>query len=488
MVTKEILQAFTFDDLLLIPAKTEVLPKDVDTSTRITRNISIRIPLISAAMDTVTESAAAIVMAQEGGLGIIHKNLSIEDQVLQAKKVKRFESGIIVEPVTIEPDKTIQDAIELRKLHNVSGFPVVSGKKVVGMLTNRDIQSEKNHSKPVKDVMTPQDRLITIKEGEPVERAREMLVKNRIEKLPIVNDAYELRGLITSKDLDKEMTCPNATRDSDGRLRVGAAIGVGPQELERASALIAANVDCIVIDTAHGHSKGVLDTIKLFKDKFRDIDLVAGNIATGEAAEDLIKAGADALKIGMGPGSICTTRIVAGVGMPQISAVMSCAEVARKKNVPVIADGGIKFSGEITKAIAAGADVVMIGSLFAGTDESPGDLYLYHGRPYKGYRGMGSLAAMEKGSKERYSQGHIKDADKLVPEGIEGRVPYQGKMAGVIHQLVGGLRSGMGYTGCTSIEELKTKTKFVRITPSGLRESHVHDVIITKEAQNYRVE
>lgn len=484
----DIKEGLTFDDVLLIPAETSVLPKDVDLSTQFTPKIRLAIPLVSAAMDTVTESATAIAMAQEGGIGIIHRNLNIAEQADEVRRVKRFEGGIVFEPITIEPNRTITDAINLRELHKVSGFPVVKDGKLVGIITSRDIQSTHDHGKLVSDVMTKFEELVTLREGSSVDEARKLLFENRVEKLPIVNSKGELRGLITIKDLEKQSNFPYATRGEHERLRCGAAIGTGQKEIERAQALLEAGADCIVIDTAHAFSKGVLETIKLFKSHFKNAELVVGNIATAEAAEALIKAGADALKIGMGPGSICTTRIVAGVGMPQLSAINDCATVARKKGVPVIADGGIKFSGDVTKALAAGADTVMIGSLFAGTDETPGEVFLYQGRTYKGYRGMGSLPAMNRGSKERYFQGHVSEMEKFVPEGIEGRVPYRGKISSVIHQLTGGLRSGMGYVGCTTIPELKSKPKFVRISPAGLRESHVHDVIITKEAPNYRVE
>jgi len=438
-------------------------------------------------MDTVTESATAIAMAQEGGLGIIHKNFSIEGQAAEVARVKRFEGGVIFEPVTIKKEMTIRDAHDLQKVHKVSGFPVVSGKKLVGIITSRDMRAARSPDQKVSEVMTPIRELVVLKEGEDVEKGRRLLLANRIEKLPIVNGKGELKGLVTLKDIEKRTAFPSATRDGDGRLMVGAAIGVGKSEIERAEGLIAAGADCVVIDTAHGHSKGVIDTIKSFRAKFKHVDLVAGNIATSDAAEALVNAGADAVKVGIGPGSICTTRIVAGVGMPQITAIQNCTVVS-KKGATIIADGGIKFSGDITKAISAGADVVMIGSLFAGTDETPGEMFLYQGRSYKSYRGMGSLDAMQRGSKERYSQGHVTELNKLVPEGIEGRVPYRGKISGVMHQLVGGLRSGMGYVGCASIAELKTKPRFVKISAAGLKESHVHDVTITKEAPNYRVE
>ena len=407
---------------------------------------------------------------------------------MEVRRVKRFEGGIVFEPITIEQERTIGYAKELKTKNKISGFPVVSGKKLVGIITNRDVQASSNDRDLVKSFMTPIKDLITMEEGASFEKARKLLFNNRIEKLPIVNSKGELKGLITVKDLEKRIAYPNASRDSEDRLSVGAAIGVGKKEIERAEALIEAGVDCIVIDTAHGHSKGVLDTVREFKKKFKEKDLIAGNIATADAAEALIAAGADTIKVGIGPGSICTTRIVAGVGMPQLTAVYNCSQVAKKKKVFVVADGGIKYSGDITKAIAAGADTIMIGSLFAGTDEAPGEIFLYQGRTYKGYRGMGSLAAMKKGSKERYCQDHITETEKFVPEGIEGRVTYSGKIEAVIHQLVGGLRSGMGYVGCRNIRELQTKARFVKISPAGLKESHVHDVIITKEAPNYRME
>lgn len=484
----DIREALTFDDVLLVPQETHVLPKDCELASFFTPKIKLAIPLVSAAMDTVTESSTAIAMAQEGGLGVIHRNMTIEDEAIEVRRVKRFEGGIIYEPITIGPDKTIKEAMLLRDVHHISGFPVVNGKKLVGILTNRDIQAARDHNQKVEKAMTPLAKLITVKEGASVEAARKLLFDNRIEKLPIVDAKGILRGLITVKDIEKQASYPYSTRDSRSRLMVGAAIGAGKHEIERAGALLDAGADCIVIDTAHGHSKGVLETIKMFKKEFKNIDLVAGNIATADAAEALILAGADAVKVGMGPGSICTTRIVSGVGMPQITAIVECAHVARKKNVPLIADGGIKYSGDVTKAIAAGADCVMIGSLFGGTDEAPGEIFLYQGRPYKGYRGMGSLSAMHRGSKERYHQGHIIEADKFVPEGIEGRVSYCGRLSSVVHQLIGGFRAGMGYVGCANISELKSKTKFIKISPAGLRESHVHDVIITKEAPNYRVE
>jgi IMP dehydrogenase len=485
---QDIKEALTFDDVLLVPQETSVLPKDVDISTHVTPRIALAIPLVSAAMDTVTESAAAITMAQEGGLGVIHRNMSADDQAYEVGRVKRYESGIVFEPVTISPEATIAEAVGLKERYHFSGFPVVNGKRLVGIITSRDIQSAGGDAKKVKNVMTPLADLIKLKEGRPIEEAARLLKENRIEKLPIVNAKGELKGLVTAKDLKKRATSPFATRDERGRLRVGAAIGVGEAELERAEALLGAGADCIVIDTAHGHSRGVIETVKAFKKRFKGAELIAGNIATEDAAEALIDAGVDALKVGMGPGSICTTRIVGGVGVPQVTAVMDCAEAAKKWGVPVIADGGVKFSGDIVKAIAAGADCVMIGSLFAGTDESPGEVFQYQGRGYKGYRGMGSLSAMHRGSRERYNQGHVTEVDKFVPEGIEGMVPYRGRLSTMVYQLLGGLRAGMGYTGCADIAELKLKARFVRISPAGLRESHVHDVTITKEAPNYRVE
>jgi len=486
MKKKVVGEALTFDDVLLLPMYSEVLPKDVDVSTYLTREIKLNMPLISAAMDTVTESATAITMAREGGLGVIHKNLSIEAQALEVDKVKKSESGMIVDPITMEPENKIYEALEIMRRYKISGVPITKNKVLVGILTNRDLRFEKNLNRPISDVMT-KENLITVPEGTTLEEAKDLLQKYRIEKLPVVDKKFRLKGLITIKDIEKARKYPNACKDSLGRLRVGAAVGVGPDRDERVEALIKAGCDVIFIDTAHGHSKLVLESIKVIKKMHPHIPLVAGNIATAEAAEALIKAGVDAIKVGVGPGSICTTRIIAGVGVPQITAIMECAKVASKYKIPVIADGGIKYSGDITKALAAGADTVMVGSLFAGTDESPGESILYQGRTYKVYRGMGSLEAMKKGSGDRYFQADVEDV-KLVPEGIEGRVPYRGPLSQTIFQLIGGLRSGMGYLGCKNIQELKTKTKFVKITPAGLRESHVHDVIITKEAPNYRLD
>ena len=481
----DIKEALTFDDVLLIPAESSVLPKDADLSTRLTKGISLALPIVSSAMDTVTESQTAIAMAQEGGIGIIHRNFTIEAQAAEVRRVKRFESGIVFDPVTISPEKTIGEAIELSRSLNVSGFPVVEHGKLVGILTSRDIGAARDFNQKITAVMTPLSKMVLLKEGTSIDAARDLLTSNRIEKLPVVGSDGELKGLVTIKDLQKQTSNPFATRDAKGRLRCGAAIGAGSKDIERAAALIDAGVDVIVIDTAHGHSMGVVETVKLFKKTFKDTELIAGNIATADAAEALIKAGADAIKVGIGPGSICTTRIVAGVGMPQMTAIYDCAQIAKKKGVCVIGDGGIKYSGDIVKALAVGADSVMIGSLFAGTDEAPGEVFQYQGRTYKSYRGMGSLAAMNKGSKERYFQGHVTEAEKFVPEGVEGRVPYKGKLTNIIHQLMGGLKSGMGYVGCKTIEELKTKPKFVKISAAGLKESHVHDITITKEAPNY---
>ena len=477
----------TFDDILLIPRKSEIIPKDVEISTRLTKSIKLSIPLLSAAMDTVTESSMAISMAQEGGIGIIHKNMNIDEQALEVDRVKKSESGMIVDPITIGPKKTIRDALEIMERNRISGVPVVEGKKLVGILTNRDLRFETNLDLIVEDVMTKKN-LVKVKEGISIEESKKKLHEHRIEKLLVVDDEDNLKGLITIKDIQKTMKHPNASKDDMGRLLVGAAVGVGPEREARIDALINAKVDIIVIDTAHAHSKLVLDAVSDTKKNFGDLELIAGNVATAEGCEALINAGADAVKVGIGPGSICTTRIVAGVGMPQFTAISNCYDVAKKTNTPIIADGGIKFSGDVTKAIAAGADTVMIGSLFAGTDESPGEIILFQGRSYKTYRGMGSIEAMKGGSKDRYFQEGIDDASKLVPEGIEGRVPYKGTLLSSIMQLVGGLKSGMGYLGTKGINELKGDIPFIRISPAGLRESHVHDVIITKEAPNYRRE
>ncbi len=477
----------TFDDVLLIPRYASVIPKDIDVSTRLTPSIPLKIPLLSAAMDTVTESQTAISMAREGGIGIIHKNLSIAAQALEVDKVKKSESGIIADPVTMHPDQRLFEALEIMAQYHISGVPVVKDGKLVGILTNRDLRFESNLSQRVAEVMT-KDHLITAPVGTSLEQAKMLLHKNRIEKLLVVDDHNNLKGLITVKDIEKMEKYPNACKDNFGRLRVGAAIGVGPDRMERTEALIKAGADVIAIDTAHAHSKDVIDGIRDFKQHFPASQLIAGNVATPEGVEALAKAGADAVKVGVGPGSICTTRIVAGVGIPQITAIMNCRKAAEKHATFLIADGGIQFSGDITKALAAGASTVMIGSLFAGTEESPGETVLYQGRSYKVYRGMGSLEAMKKGSKDRYFQACVEEDKKLVPEGIEGRVPYRGPLSSSIYQLVGGLKAGMGYVGCSCIEELRTQCTFIRITSSGLKESHVHNVIITKEAPNYRLE
>jgi IMP dehydrogenase len=486
MLNRDIKEALTFDDVLLVPNYSEVLPTQVDVRTRLTKRITLNIPIMSAAMDTVTESELAIAIAREGGIGVIHKNMSIDEQAEEVDRVKRSESGMIVKPVTVKPDQTIAEAEKIMKKYKISGLPVVDDRgKLLGIITNRDIRFVKDFSKKIKEVMT-KENLITVPVGTTLEEAKEILHKYKIEKLPVVDENGYLKGLITIKDIEKREKYPNACKDELGRLRVGAAVGVGPEALERAKALVDAGVDLIVIDTAHGHSKGVIETLEKIKERF-DVDVVAGNVATPEGTEALIKAGADAVKVGIGPGSICTTRIVAGVGVPQLTAVAQCAEVADKYGISVIADGGIKFSGDIAKAIGAGARAVMIGSLFAGTKEAPGEIILYQGRSYKVYRGMGSLGAMKKGSKDRYFQSDVEEK-KLVPEGIEGMVPYRGPLADTIHQLVGGLRAGMGYCGAANIEEMRKKARFVKITSAGLKESHVHDVIITKEAPNYWVE
>lgn len=485
MVVDRLEEGLTFDDVLLVPGYSEVLPHETDLRTRFTTGLSLNMPLVSAAMDTVTESATAIAMAQAGGIGIIHKNLSIEDQALEVEQVKKSESGMIVNPITIEPDAKLRDALAIMERHRISGVPVTKAGKLVGILTNRDLRFERNLERPVAEVMT-KDNLVTVAPGIDIERAKDILHENRIEKLLVV-EGERLVGLITIKDIEKKTRHPYAVMDAMGRLLVGAAVGVGPDREARIDALVRAGVDVVVIDTAHGHSKGVLDAVRETRRNFPQLQLVAGNVATEEGARALIEAGVHAIKVGIGPGSICTTRVVAGVGVPQITAVQAAARVARAANVPIISDGGIKYSGDIIKALAAGADTVMIGSLFAGTDESPGEIILYQGRSYKVYRGMGSLEAMKRGSKDRYFQGDVQ-SEKLVPEGIEGRVPYRGPLANTIHQLLGGLRAGLGYTGSRNFAELQAKAKFLRITSAGLRESHVHDVIITKEAPNYRLE
>ncbi|RMF47923.1 MAG: IMP dehydrogenase [Deltaproteobacteria bacterium] len=487
MLEADIPEGLTFDDVLLVPAHSEVLPKEVDISTLLTPSIRLNMPLLSAAMDTVTEARAAITMAREGGLGIVHKNMTPAEQALEVDQVKKSESGMIVDPITMEPDQKIFEALEMMKKYRISGVPVCKEGKLVGILTNRDLRFETRLDQPISNVMT-KDKLVTVPPGTTLEEAKKHLHEHRIEKLLVVDDKGALKGLITIKDIEKVRKYPNACKDDIGRLRVGAAVGVGPDREERVAALVAAGVDVIVIDTAHGHSQGVIDAVADTRRQYPDLQLIAGNIATGEAAEALIKAGVNAVKVGIGPGSICTTRVVAGVGVPQITAIGNVSRVTRKHGIPLIADGGIKYSGEIAKAIAAGADVVMIGSLFAGTEESPGETILYQGRTYKAYRGMGSLGAMKQGSKDRYFQGDVDSDVKLVPEGIEGRVPYRGPLSDNIHQLLGGLRAGMGYTGCRTIRELQEKARFMRITNAGLRESHVHDVSITHEAPNYRIE
>ena len=486
MQDAEIPVGLTFDDVLLVPAHSQVLPKDVDLSTQLTKSIRLNIPLLSAAMDTVTESRTAIAMAREGGLGIIHKNMSPKSQATEVDQVKKSESGMIVDPITMDPDQKIFEALAVMKKYRISGVPITKNKKLVGILTNRDLRFETNLEQPIANVMT-KDNLVTVPPGTTLEEAKYHLHEHRIEKLLVVDEDYNLTGLITIKDIEKVRKYPNACKDDLGRLRVGAAVGVGADLDERAAALVDAGVDLLVVDTAHGHSQGVIDTIAQLRKDYPTVQLMAGNIATGAAAKALIDAGVDAVKVGIGPGSICTTRVVAGVGMPQISAIQQVAKVTHEAGIPLVADGGIKFSGDLPKAIAAGADIIMIGSLFAGTEESPGETILYQGRTYKSYRGMGSMGAMKQGSKDRYFQEDEKDV-KLVPEGIEGRVPYRGALSDNIHQLIGGLRSGMGYTGCGTIKELQLNCEFVRITNAGLRESHVHDVIITQEAPNYRME
>jgi IMP dehydrogenase len=480
-------EALTFDDVLLVPAESDVLPRDVQLHTRLTNSIPLQIPLVSSAMDTVTEAATAICMAREGGIGIIHKNFTIQEQATEVTKVKKAESGVVVDPVTVHPDMKLAQALELMRRYNISGLPVMDeGGRALGILTNRDIRFERNLEQKVRDVMTT--KLITAPEGISLEHSKELLHKNRIEKLIVVDGAGRLKGLITIKDIEKAQAHPHAAKDDLGRLRVGAAIGVGADREARIEALMAVGVDVICIDTAHGHSRGVIEGVAATRRAFPKLQLIAGNVATPEATLALIKAGVDAVKVGIGPGSICTTRVVAGVGMPQVTAVADCAKAAAKHDIPIISDGGVKYSGDCVKALAAGAHTIMIGSLFAGTDESPGEIVLYQGRSYKTYRGMGSLGAMKQGSKDRYFQAEINSEKKLVPEGIEGRVPYRGPLSESVYQLCGGLRAGMGYTGTKNIDELRTKSRFVRISSAGLRESHVHDVIITKEAPNYRGE
>ncbi|MFW5647724.1 MAG: IMP dehydrogenase [Candidatus Alkaliphilus sp. MAG34] len=484
MEDKIVKEGITFDDVLLIPAKSEVLPGHVDVSTYLTKKIKLNIPLMSAGMDTVTEAKMAISMAREGGIGIIHKNMSIEEQALEVDKVKRSEHGVIVDPFFLSPNHTVGDALELMARYRISGVPITEKGKLVGIITNRDTRFETNYEKKIYEAMT-KDNLITAREGVTMDQAKDILMAHKIEKLPLVDEKGMLKGLITIKDIEKAIQFPNSSKDDNGRLLAGAAVGVSKDIMERVESLYNSKVDVIVIDTAHGHSKGVIEAVKAVKKKYEDLQVVAGNIATAEAAKELIEAGADAIKVGIGPGSICTTRVIAGIGVPQITAVYDCAKVAKDYGIPVIADGGIKFSGDIPKAIAAGAGVAMIGSLFAGTEESPGETIIFSGRSFKVYRGMGSIASMEKGSRDRYFQ---EDGGKLVPEGVEGKVPYKGRVRDTIYQLIGGLRASMGYCGTPTIKDLQENGKFVRITGAGLRESHPHDIIITKEAPNYSIE
>ena len=481
-------KALTFDDVLLVPAHSAILPRDVSLATRLTRNITLNLPLVSAAMDTVTEARLAIALAQEGGIGIIHKNLEPKSQAAEVAKVKRFESGVLKDPITITPSMTVREVLNLTRTHKISGLPVVENGAVVGIVTNRDLRFETRLDQPVRDIMTPKERLVTVKEGASVDEAKALMHKNRIERVLVIGDNFQLRGLMTVKDILKATEHPLACKDGFGRLRVGAAIGVGEGTEERATLLAEAGVDVLVVDTAHGHSEGVLKRVQWVKKNFPNVEVIGGNIATGDAAKALVDHGADGVKVGIGPGSICTTRIVAGVGVPQITAVDNVAKALSSLGVPLIADGGIRYSGDISKALAAGAHSVMLGGLFAGTEEAPGETVLFQGRSYKSYRGMGSLGAMQKGSSDRYFQENEANVEKLVPEGIEGRVPYKGLVTAVIHQLMGGLRSSMGYVGCATIEDMRNRAEFVEITSAGIRESHVHDVQITKEAPNYHVD
>ena len=480
--------ALTFDDVLLEPAHSNVVPREVSLATQLTKNITLNIPLVSAAMDTVTEANLAIALAEQGGIGIIHKNMSPESQADHVKKVKRFESGVVNDPITINPNMSVDEVIQITRKHKISGLPVIDNNKVVGIVTNRDLRFEDNLNQPVKNVMTPRERLVTVAEGANKDEIMRLLHQHRLERLLVIDKDDHLRGLITVKDIQKSSDHPFACKDSDERLRVGAAVGTGEDTEKRVELLVSAGVDLIVVDTAHGHSKGVLDRVKWIKKHFPNTDVIGGNIATADAAKALIDSGADGVKVGIGPGSICTTRIVAGVGVPQVTAIANVAEILNKKNIPFIADGGIRYSGDIAKAIAAGASSVMLGSMFAGTEEAPGEVELYQGRSYKSYRGMGSIGAMQKGSSDRYFQDSENNAEKLVPEGIEGRVPYKGPVLNVIHQLMGGLRASMGYVGVQNISEMHKKATFVQITNAGIKESHVHDVQITKEAPNYRVD
>lgn len=484
-------KALTFDDVLLVPAFSQVLPKDTSLATQLSRNIRLNLPLVSAAMDTVTEARLAIAIAQEGGIGIVHKNLTAQQQAAEVARVKRYESGVLRDPVVITPQHTVRQVMALQEQLGISGFPVIDAGKVVGIVTGRDMRFETRYDVAVTQIMTPRDKLITVHEGTSAAEAKALLNKHKLERLLVVNEAFELKGLITVKDITKQTSFPNAARDPSGRLRVGAAVGVGEGTEERVDALVKAGVDVIVVDTAHGHSKGVIDRVRWVKQNYPQVDVIGGNIATGSAARALVEAGADAVKVGIGPGSICTTRIVAGVGVPQIMAIDSVATALAGSGVPLIADGGIRFSGDIAKAIAAGASTVMMGGMFAGTEEAPGEIVLYQGRSYKSYRGMGSIGAMQQGSADRYFQEATStnpNADKLVPEGIEGRVPYKGSLVTIVYQLAGGVRAAMGYCGCANIEEMRSRAEFVEITAAGMRESHVHDVQITKEAPNYRAE
>ena len=479
-------KALTFDDVLLLPAHSRVLPRDVSLKTRLTRKLELNMPLVSAAMDTVTEARLAIAIAQEGGIGIVHKNMRPKEQASEVAKVKRFESGVLKDPMTVTPEMTVRQVIALQKQHKISGFPVLKAGKVVGIVTNRDLRFERKLDQPVGRIMTPQKRLVTVKEGASREQAMQLMHEHRLERVLVVDAQWRLKGLVTVKDILKETEHPNANKDAHGKLRVGAAVGVNSSEDERVELLVAAGVDVLVVDTAHGHAQGVLDRVKKVKKRYPKVQVIGGNIATADGAKALVDHGADGVKVGIGPGSICTTRVVAGVGVPQITAIQNVADALAKADVPLIADGGIRYSGDVAKAIGAGAHAVMMGSMFAGTDESPGDIELYQGRSYKSYRGMGSLGAMQKGAADRYFQDPEMNVDKLVPEGIEGRVAYKGSLTWVIAQLLGGLRASMGYTGCRSVDELRTKARFVEITSAGMRESHVHDVQIVKEAPNYR--
>jgi IMP dehydrogenase len=480
-------KALTFDDVLLLPAHSRVLPREVSLKTRLTRKLELNVPLVSAAMDTVTEARLAIAIAQEGGIGIVHKNLTPQAQAAEVAKVKRFESGVLRDPMTVTPEMTVREVMALQREHRISGFPVVKAGKVVGIVTNRDLRFETNLDQPVKSIMTPQRKLITVREGSTREEAKELMHRHRLERVLVVDEEFHMKGLVTVKDILKETEHPDASKDAHGKLLVGAAVGVGEGTEERVALLAEAGVDVLIVDTAHGHAQGVLDRVAWIKKNFK-LEVIGGNVGTGDGARALVDHGADGVKVGIGPGSICTTRIVAGVGVPQITAIQNVAEALAKHEVPLIADGGVRYSGDVAKALAAGAHAVMLGSLFAGTEESPGDIELYQGRSYKAYRGMGSLGAMQKGAADRYFQDSEMNVDKLVPEGVEGRVPYKGSAVWVIQQLLGGVRASMGYTGCATIEELRTRTQFVEITMAGMRESHVHDVQIVKEAPNYRVE